>query len=90
MSRPRIGITPGAPAPVVQPAPRAGRRPLAPTVRSSAMLLLNEELARARMREREAEAARERLVVRLSAARKWRRRAEHAARRASLAAAAVS
>jgi hypothetical protein len=54
------------------------------------MLLLNEELARARMREREAEAARERLVVRLSAARKWRRRAEHAARRASLAAAAVS
>jgi hypothetical protein len=54
------------------------------------MLLLNEELARARMREREADAARERLVVRMSAARKWQRRAEHANRRARLAAAAVS
>jgi hypothetical protein len=53
------------------------------------MLLLNEELARARMREMEAEAAQARLVIRLHAARKWRRRAEHAARRARLAAAAI-
>jgi len=53
------------------------------------MLLLNEELARARMREREADAARERLVARLSAAHRWQRRAEHAARRAHLAAVAV-
>ena len=89
MSRPRSGTTPGAPAPVVQPALRVGARPLAPTVRSSAMLLLNEELARARMREREADAARERLVARMYAARRWQRRAERAARRARLAAAAV-
>jgi hypothetical protein len=54
------------------------------------MLLLNEELARARMREREADAARERLVAQLSAARRWQRRADYAARRARLAAAAVS
>ena len=90
MSRPRFGTTHGAPAPVIQPALRVGARPLAPTVRSSAMLLLNEELARARMREREAYAARERLVARMHAARKWQRRAEHAARRAHLAVAAVS
>jgi hypothetical protein len=89
MSGPRIGSTPGAPAPDVQPALRVGARPLAPTVRSSTMLLLNEELARARMREREADAARQRLAVRVAAARKWRRRAEHAARRARLAAAAL-
>jgi hypothetical protein len=50
------------------------------------MLLLNEELARARMRESEAEAARMRLGGRVSAARKWQRRAERAARRARLAA----
>ena len=53
------------------------------------MLLLNEELARARTREREAEAAPARLIARLRAARKWQRRAEHAARRARLAAAAI-
>jgi len=53
------------------------------------MLLLNEELARARMREREADAARERLAARMYAARRWQRRAERAARRARLAAAAV-
>ena len=78
MSRSRTGRPAGAVAPVVQPALRVGARPLAPSVRSSAMLLLNEELARARMREREADAARERLVARVSAARRWRRRAEHA------------
>ena len=53
------------------------------------MLLLNEELARARMREMEAVAARARLDAQVLAARKWRRRAEHAARRARLAAAAI-
>ena len=42
------------------------------------MLLLNEELARARMRELEAEAARARLAIRVRAARKWERRAESA------------
>ena len=89
MSRPRFGTTLGAPAPVIQPALRVGARPLAPTVRSSAMLLLNEELARARTRELEAEAARARLVVRVRAARRWQRRAESAARRARLAAAAI-
>ncbi len=91
MSRTRTGRnSTGAIAPVVQPSLRVGARPLAPSVRSSAMLLLNEELARARMREREAYAARERLVSRVAAARRWRRRAEHASRRARLAAAAIS
>jgi hypothetical protein len=50
------------------------------------MLLLSEELARARMRESEAEAARVRLGSRMHAAQKWQRRAERAARRARLAA----
>jgi len=54
------------------------------------MLLLNEELARARMRELEAEAARARLAVRVRAARKWERRAESSVRRARRAAAAIS
>ncbi len=82
MSRPRTGRRPtGVIAPVVQPALRVGARRLAPSVRSSAMLLLNEELARARMREQEAYAARERLGSRVAAGRRWRRRAEHAARR---------
>jgi hypothetical protein len=53
------------------------------------MLLLNEELARARMRESEAEAARVRLGVRVHAASKWQRRAERAVRRARLAAAEI-
>ena len=89
MSGPRSGTIHGAPAPVIQPALRVGTRRLAPTVRSSAMLLLNEELARARMREREADAARERLVARMHSARRWQRRAERAVRRARLAAAAI-
>jgi hypothetical protein len=63
-----------------------GRRPLAPTVRSTAMLLLNEELARARMRELAEEAEHARLVARVRAARKRSRRAEGVARRARLAA----
>jgi hypothetical protein len=66
-----------------------GLRPSAPTVRSAEMLLLNENLARARMREAEAEAAQARLALRLLSARRWQRRAERAARRARLAAAAV-
>ena len=51
------------------------------------MLLLNEELARARMREYEAEAAQRRFGAKVHAASKWQRRAERAARRARLAAA---
>ena len=53
------------------------------------MLLLNEELARARMREYEAVAAETRLGARLHAAHKWQRRAERASRRARLAAAQI-
>jgi len=88
MSRARVRAIPGArPAPVRQPSPRAGAGPLAPTVRSTAMLLLNEELARARTRDLEAEAARARLVLRVRAARRSQRRAENAARRARLTAA---
>ena len=90
MTRQRARAVPGtAGLPISPSIPRVGARPLAPTVRSTAMLLLNEELARARMRESEAEAARARLVAQVLAARKWQRRAEHAARRARLAAAAI-
>ena len=53
------------------------------------MLLLNEELARARMRDAEAVAARARLGARVQAASKWQRRADRAARRARLAAAEI-
>jgi hypothetical protein len=67
----------------------SGRRPSVATVRSLEMLLLNEDLARLRMREAEAEAAEARLAHRLVSARRWQRRAERAARRARLAAAAV-
>ena len=76
----------------VRPVPSISRvdaRPLDRPVRSSAMLLLNEELARARMREMEVDAAQARLVVRLQAARRWRRRAEQAASRARVANAAI-
>jgi hypothetical protein len=88
MTRRRSGTTVhGVPAPFPQPViMRVGRRPPAPTVRSSAMLLLNEELARARMREYEAVAAQARLGARVHAAHKWQRRAERASRRARLAA----
>ena len=50
------------------------------------MLLLNEELARSRAQELQAEADRARLVRRVLAARKWQRRAEQAARMARLTA----
>jgi hypothetical protein len=91
MTRRRSGTTVhGVPAPFPQPViMRVARRPHAPTVRSSAMLLLNEELARARMREYEAVAAQARLGARVHAAQKWQRRAERAAQRARLAAAQV-
>ena len=92
MTRRRSGTTVhGVPAPFPQPViMRAGPRPPArPTVRSSAMLLLNEELARARMREYEAVAAEARLGARVHAVQKWQRRAERAAQRACLAAAQI-
>ena len=92
MTRRRSGTTVhGVPAPFPQPViMRVGPRPLAaPTVRSSAMLLLNEELARARMREYEAVAAEARLGARVHAVHKWQRRAERAAQRARVAAAQV-
>ncbi|HEV7656374.1 MAG TPA: hypothetical protein VGP36_16800 [Mycobacteriales bacterium] len=53
------------------------------------MLLLNEELARARMREAEAVAAEVRLGAKVHAMHKWQRRADRAARRARLAAAEI-
>jgi hypothetical protein len=53
-----------------------------PSVRSSAMLLMHEELARARMSERREEAENYRRCARLLAARRWQRKAENAARRA--------
>lgn len=49
------------------------------------MLVMNEELARARMREMQEEAADARRAHLLLAAKKWQRRAEAAARRARLA-----
>ena len=59
-----------------------GARPLPATTRSTAMLLLNEELARARMREREADGASARLALTVLSARRRQRRARLAARRA--------
>jgi len=90
MSDKRVRALPTDPV-VLEPAAhyRSGRRPSASTVRSLEMLLLNEDLARLRMREAEAEAAEARLAHRLVVARRWHRRAEQAARRARLAAAAV-
>jgi hypothetical protein len=52
-----------------------------PSVRSSAMLLMHEELARARMSERRQDAESYRRYARLRAARRWERKAEQAARR---------
>ena len=59
------------------------------SVRSSEMLLINEDLARARMRELERHAEQARRVRRLVAARRWQRRARKAAQRARLAQSAV-
>jgi hypothetical protein len=52
-----------------------------PSVRSSTMLLMHEELARARMSAREEEAEHYRRCARLRAARRWQRKADQAARR---------
>jgi hypothetical protein len=52
-----------------------------PSVRSSAMLLMHEELARARMSERQEEAEQYRRYARMRAARRWQRKAEQTARR---------
>lgn len=49
------------------------------------MLLMHEDLARARMRELQEEAREINLARRLRAVAKWQRRAESAARRARLA-----
>jgi hypothetical protein len=56
-----------------------------PHIRSSALLLINEDLARARMREMERSAEDIRRAYRLVAARQWRRRASNASRRARMA-----
>lgn len=52
-------------------------------------MLINEDLARARMREMEAEAERARRAHRLLAARRWKRRAQEANRRARLSQSSV-
>ncbi|MBA3252232.1 MAG: hypothetical protein H0T66_18460 [Geodermatophilaceae bacterium] len=54
-------------------------------IRSSTMLLMHEELARARMREVHQDAVASAQARRVLAARRWQRRAERAALRARLA-----
>ncbi|MBI1759348.1 MAG: hypothetical protein HYR62_09010 [Actinobacteria bacterium] len=61
----------------------------APAARSTAMLLMYEELARARTSKAVADAERYRRRRRLLLARRWQRRADEAARRARLAQTAV-
>lgn len=71
----------------------AGRDPIGfstahrprPTVRSKAMLLMYEELARARMRDAAGDATEWSRARRLLAARRWQRRAARSARRARVA-----
>ena len=53
------------------------------------MMLIHEELARARLREVHARARAEGTVARVAAARRWQRRAEAATRRARAARAAL-
>ena len=72
-----------SPGPVVGPQRR--NQPAVSVVRSRAMLLMYEELARARMRELQEEARDSARARHLLAARRWQRRAESAARRARLA-----
>jgi len=63
--------------------PNAESTPMTKTsVRSNAMLLMHEELARARMSERQEDAENYRRCARLVAARRWQRKAERAAQRA--------
>jgi hypothetical protein len=57
--------------------------------KGNAVMLLHEDLARARMRESQRVAAQQRLARRLSTARRWRRLASWAGRHASKAAADV-
>lgn len=59
------------------------------TVRSCTMLLMNEELARAHMRQLEADAMASSQARRVLAAKRWTRRAERAAARARQAQSAV-
>jgi uncharacterized 2Fe-2S/4Fe-4S cluster protein (DUF4445 family) len=74
--------TTAAAGPAAAPAPMShGARALPPTVRSTTMLLLNEELARARTRDREADGANARLARTALSARKRQRRAWSIARR---------
>ena len=54
-------------------------------IRSSAMLLMHEDLARARMRDLHRDAVASAQARRVLAARRWQRRAERAALRARLA-----
>jgi len=56
-----------------------------PAIRSSTMLLMHEDLARARMRELHQDAVASAQARRVLAARRWQRRAERAAMRARLA-----
>lgn len=78
----RTTVTAAVAGPTARPVPTDhGARTLPPTVRSTAMLLLNEELARARTREREADAANARLARTALAARKRQRRVWGVARR---------
>jgi hypothetical protein len=53
-----------------------------PSVRSNAMLLMHEELARARMSEMQEDAENYRRCQRLLAARRWQRKAARATQRA--------
>lgn len=61
-----------------------GRAPgtFRPEIRSSKMLLMYEELSRARMRELQEQGSEARRARRLVAARRWQRRAEVASRNA--------
>jgi hypothetical protein len=54
--------------------------------KGTAVMLLQEELARARMRESQREAAEMRMARRLSSARRWERLAKWTSRRAARAA----
>jgi hypothetical protein len=63
-------------------APHTETNPMTePSVRSSAMLLMHEELARARMSELREDAENYRRCARIRAARRWQRKAERAERR---------
>jgi len=79
-------VHPGRWAPQTAPTDTTGHDTV---LRSSTMLLMDEDLARARMRELHLDAAASGRVRRVLAARRWQHRAERAARRARLAQNAV-